>query len=63
MIDRYSVTIGKEFINSKNKKRIVFDVHKNMYNGKTRVLYTSSKIETEVVKSCYIETFVKWINS
>lgn len=62
-MDRYDIRIGKEFINSKGKKRIVFDVQKCYTTSRTRVLYTNTTNGYEIVKSCYIEQFVKWINS
>lgn len=61
-MDRYDIRIGKEFINSKGVKRIVFDVQRSYVDNKTRVLYTNTKNGYETVKSCYMEQFVKWVN-
>lgn len=65
MKDRYSVQVGRGFYNSKGSYRKVFDVRTMMGTNDNRTLvtcrYTSNGIE--FMKTCYIESFVKWINS
>lgn len=50
------------YSNSKGKKRYVIQKEYNIKTQKTRVIYIKNSLY-EPVKSCYIEQFIKWINS
>lgn len=66
-MDRYSIKVGREFSNSTNKVRKVIDIHTN-YNESTnsprRELVSYVVVGKEdKVHSCYMGSFIRWVNS
>lgn len=50
------------YSNSKGKKRYVIQKDYDIMTHRTRVVYVKKSLY-EPVKSCYIEQFIKWVNS
>jgi hypothetical protein len=57
-----SIYENKWYYNSKGNKRFVISKEYNIETQRTKIVYVKNSLN-EVGKSCFIEQFIKWMDS
>lgn len=57
-----TIKVNEFYYNSKGQKRYVIQKDYDITTHRTRIIYVKSSLY-ESVKSCYLEQFIKWVNS